>query len=287
MTETALVLCGGRSTRMGRDKASLPFGGDTLLARVVEILRGVVPDVVLVAREGQAVPDGVAVVRDPAEGLGPLAAIAAGLASLRTDRAFVAPCDAPLLAPALVRLLLEEAGTSLACVPRIEGRAMPVCAVYRREVAAVASALVTGGERRARALLGHVETRYVDETALRAVDPTLASFLDCDTREAYEAALEAAGLVVTVRVEIAGAWPGLRAHREVVEVRGANLGQAVRAVASANAGLLPEHPGRGWPGPGVAVVHRGEPAADPLTPLRAGDLVRLLRVRLDGDSGSA
>jgi molybdopterin-guanine dinucleotide biosynthesis protein A len=194
VTETALVLCGGRSTRMGRDKASLPFGGDTLVTRVVEILRGVVPDVVLVAREGQAVPDGVAVVRDPAEGLGPLAAIAAGLASLRTDRAFVAPCDVPLLVPALVRRLLEEAGTSLACVPRIEGRAMPVCAVYRREVAAVASALVAGGERRAQALLGHVETRYVEGEALRAVDPTLASFLDCDTPEAYEAALEAAGL---------------------------------------------------------------------------------------------
>ena len=72
MTGSAIVLCGGRSTRMGRDKGSLPFGGEILLARVVRIVRQAVDDVVVVAREGQTLPDGFEAVRDPAEGLGVL-----------------------------------------------------------------------------------------------------------------------------------------------------------------------------------------------------------------------
>ena len=58
MGESAIVLCGGRSTRMGRDKSALAFGGETLLARVVRLVSQAADDVVLVAREGQALPKG-------------------------------------------------------------------------------------------------------------------------------------------------------------------------------------------------------------------------------------
>jgi len=180
---------------MGRDKLSLPFGGETMLARVLRTVRQVAPDVVLVAREGQALPaTGLEAVRDPAEGLGPLAAIAVGLSSLHTDRAIVVACDMPLLRPAMLRRLLDLAEGRDACVPVLDGFAIPTCAVYRRELATLASELVAARQLSPAALLERVNARYVDAADLRDVDPALESFRDCNTPERYFEALRLAGL---------------------------------------------------------------------------------------------
>jgi molybdopterin-guanine dinucleotide biosynthesis protein A len=200
--ESAIVLCGGRSARMGSDKAALPFGSETLLARVVRIVSEVADDVVLVAREGQSLPERAGqaspcrVVRDPAEGLGPLAGIAAGLGAIRGLRALVVACDMPLLRPALARRLLELLGGAEALVPVVEGFPVPTCAVYARGIAGHARELVAARELRPRAFLARVETRFVPAEELRDVDPALESFRDCDTEEDYRAALRAAGLAV-------------------------------------------------------------------------------------------
>ena len=80
-----VILCGGQSKRMGRPKAWLPFGDETMLQRVVRILREVVEPVVVVAAPNQdvpALPAGVEIVHDEVEGKGPLAGLAAGLAAL-------------------------------------------------------------------------------------------------------------------------------------------------------------------------------------------------------------
>jgi molybdopterin-guanine dinucleotide biosynthesis protein A len=191
---SAIVLCGGRSTRMGRDKATLPFGEELLLLRIVRLVREVASEVLLVAREGQALPGGLDAVRDPAEGLGPLAGIAAGLNAMTRERAFVAACDMPLLRPALARRLLELSHGMDACVPVVDGFAVPTCAVYARSAAAVARELVAARELRPKVLLESVRTRFVLDDELRGVDPELLSFLDCDTEAGYQAALRAAGL---------------------------------------------------------------------------------------------
>ena len=194
MSVSAIVLCGGRSTRMGRDKASLPFGAELLLLRVLRLVREVAGDVVLVAREGQRLPGGLSAVRDPAEGLGPLAGIAAGLGAVAGERAFVAACDMPLLRPALARRLLELSLGRDACVPVVDGFPVPTCAVYATALAARACELVAARQLRPMALLESVSTRFVPGDELRDVDPELESFLDCDTEQAYQAALRAAGL---------------------------------------------------------------------------------------------
>jgi molybdopterin-guanine dinucleotide biosynthesis protein A len=179
---------------MGRDKASLPFGDEPLLLRVLRLAREVADEVLLVAREGQALPGGLEAVRDPAEGLGPLAGIAAGLQAITSERAFVCACDMPLLRPALARRLLELSEGFEACVPMIDGFAVPTCAVYARTTAVLARDLVAARELRPKALFGSVRTRFVTEDELREADPELLSFLDCDTEDAYRSALLAAGL---------------------------------------------------------------------------------------------
>src|SRR5262245_5806484 len=98
----AIILCGGKSTRMGPSKALLPFGPETMLQRVVRILSGLVGPIVAVAAAGQALPKlppDVIVTRDEREGRGPLEGLRAGLKALPADvdRAYVTSCDVPLL----------------------------------------------------------------------------------------------------------------------------------------------------------------------------------------------
>jgi molybdopterin-guanine dinucleotide biosynthesis protein A len=126
-----VVLCGGQSSRMGRPKAWLPVGGETMLGRVVRLLGGVVSPIVVVAAPGQDVPPlppDVEVVRDPEQGHGPLQGLAVGLAALRgrADAAYASSCDVPLLRPAFVRRMVELLGDHAVCVPDVGGYRHPL-----------------------------------------------------------------------------------------------------------------------------------------------------------------
>lgn len=190
MSLTAIVLCGGRSTRMGRDKSALPFGGETMLERVVRIVRGVAADVIVVARQDQSTPDGVRVIHDPIDDQGPLVGIAAGLTASTTDLNLVVACDMPLIKPEVLQRLADAIGDHDACVAVADGHASALCGIYRSRVAADAERLLASGERRVMRLLDAVQTKRVDAAALRDIDPDLESFTSCDTPEAYRAALE-------------------------------------------------------------------------------------------------
>ena len=106
-----IVLCGGRSSRMGQAKAWLPFGNELILPRVVRILSEVVCPTVVVAAPGQEVPPlpaDVEIARDPEEGRGPLQGLVAGLEAMRdrVDAVYLSSCDAPFLPPAFVRRII-------------------------------------------------------------------------------------------------------------------------------------------------------------------------------------
>ncbi|MFQ5844419.1 MAG: molybdenum cofactor guanylyltransferase [Planctomycetota bacterium] len=194
MTAAAIVLCGGRSRRMGRDKGSLPFGPETLLRRTIRLVSEAVPEIRVVARAGQEIPGGLEVVRDPAEGLGPLAGLAAGLAAMRAERAFVTSCDVPFLRPAYVRRMLELSRGHAVAVPLVDGYHMTTSAVYSRDVLPVARQLVAERRLRPLFLVEAVDARIVTADELHDVDPDLESFRNCNTRQDYEAALRHAGL---------------------------------------------------------------------------------------------
>src|SRR6185295_5472848 len=112
MTAGGIVLCGGRSTRMGSPKALLPFGAETMLQRVVRLLATVVSPIVVVAAPQQSLPTlppDVLVARDEQEGRGPLEGLRAGLKALPdgVDTAYVTSCDVPLLVPGFVRRMID------------------------------------------------------------------------------------------------------------------------------------------------------------------------------------
>lgn len=177
---------------MGRDKASLPFGNETMLARVVRIVREVADEVVVVAREGQEVAGDFALARDG--GRGPLDGLAAGLRALIADRAFLTSCDAPFLKPAYVARMLEYAAGHDAAVPLVDGYHMMTSAVYAKRALPVAEKLLAAGRLRPLFLVESVHARIVAPDELRDVDPDLASFRNCNTPEEYERALRDAGI---------------------------------------------------------------------------------------------
>ncbi|WP_438007220.1 molybdenum cofactor guanylyltransferase [Sorangium sp. So ce321] len=196
-----VVLCGGRSSRMGRPKAWLPFGGEALLQRVVRRLGEAAWPIAVVAAPGQELPplpEGVQVVRDPEEGRGPLQGIAAGLAAVAplAERAYVSATDAPFLHPAFVRRLADlQAGGYAVAVPRADGHHHPLGAVYACSVRGEAEALLAEGSlrlsslfERARTLVAEPELLLADPRLLEA-DPALQSLRNLNTPEDYTAAL--------------------------------------------------------------------------------------------------
>lgn len=182
---------------MGRDKALLPFGPETLLERVIRLSRSAVDEVVLAAGASQAVPDGIPVIRDARDGLGPLPALAGAASVVETDYMVLVACDTPLLQPALIRLLLDRAQGWDACVPIVGGGVMTTCAVYRtRAVKAAVGPLLLAGGTSLRSLLSSLRTLYLDEPTLRQADPQLLSFTPCNTPAEYAQSLALAGVAV-------------------------------------------------------------------------------------------
>ena len=188
-----IVLCGGRSTRMGRSKAWLPFGNEFLLQRVVRILSSVVEPIVVVAAPDQEVPPlpaEVLIVRDSVEGLGPLNALATGLAALqgKVEAAYFSACDVPYLKPEFVRRVVELLGDRAIGVPRVDGYLHPLAAVYRVEVLPKVLDLLNLGHRRLGLLLDEVPTRTIEAWELADVDAAFDSLRNVNAPDEYERA---------------------------------------------------------------------------------------------------
>ncbi len=172
---TGIVLAGGRSRRMGRDKLPLRIGGATLLDRVHEILSSRCTEV-LVVGEGDYAPAGARRIPDLRPGEGPLAGIEAGLLAASHRSIFVAAGDMPFLTGEIVGGLLGLlSGSIQAVVPEFGLGRHPLCAAYAREVRLEVSAALDGGVRSVREFLqGLPGVMYVGESELRRFgDPAL------------------------------------------------------------------------------------------------------------------
>lgn len=179
-TVAALVLTGGASRRMGRDKAMLPIDGVPCAARVAAVARaGVDGPVVEVGRGATTLP----LVVEASPGQGPLAAVAAGGVALRDgghDGPFlVLACDLPFLTAEVLTRLAAEPGTA---VPVVDGRLQPLCARFVGSATDVAAAALATGARSMRPLLEALSPRLLDAGWWSAFT-TARAFADIDTPE--------------------------------------------------------------------------------------------------------
>jgi molybdopterin-guanine dinucleotide biosynthesis protein A len=199
MNTGGIILCGGRSTRMGTSKALLPFGAETMLQRVLRLLAAVVSPIVIVAAAGQPLPDlpaDVIVTRDEQEGRGPLEGLRAGLKALpgTVESAYVTSCDVPLLVPGFVRQMIDRLADHDIVVMEIDGFPHPLSAVYRRSTLPYVEALLTENRLRPVFLFEAVPTRRVQPAEMTSADPELLTLRNLNTREDYLEALKIAGL---------------------------------------------------------------------------------------------
>ena len=188
MRVTGIVLCGGRSTRMGQDKGLMSFGDETMRERVLRRVAEVAEAVIVVGRTDQ--PGNT--LHDAIEDQGPLAGIAAGLAASTTDLNIVVACDLPLVRPAVLKRLIDSIGDADIAVAIVDGHPSVLCGVYRSRLAAAAQTLLDSGERRVKALLDHLKIVRVNASALIDIDPDLDSFFSVDTPEKHAEALRRA-----------------------------------------------------------------------------------------------
>jgi len=200
---SAVILAGGRSSRMGLPKAVLPFGCSTIIERLIDKLTGPFAEIIVVAAPLRDEPfsidrilkdhGGVILERDDASFEGPVGALRRGLARARGEITFACSCDLPLLRSGLADLLCAMVEGYDAAIPAIGGVLQPLCAAYRRKPAADAlAAMESAGERRLTLLADRLNVRLIDEATLRALDPDLRSFFNVNTAEDYAHALRLA-----------------------------------------------------------------------------------------------
>lgn len=185
---TGIVLAGGRSRRMGQDKAALVLEGRTLLQHAVEALVAAgAAEVVLVGAPGRALPSAAAPVPlsrtyDPIEGEGPLQGILAGLEAASAMVCVVVGCDMPYLEPALLALLAEHgARGARLVVPMHEGRPESLCTAWRRDAIDVIRAHLKAGDRAVMSVAADLQALQLPPDAYAGADPDGRSFLNVNT----------------------------------------------------------------------------------------------------------
>ena len=195
MFKTAIILAGGKSSRMGEDKALMRFGDRPLLHRVVDELRPHFEDLILVTNQPvrhMALED-IRIVTDVEPGQGPLGGIFAGLLASRGAHNLVVGCDMPFLNHLLLDYLWSLRTWGDVVVPLTHEALSPICAVYDRRVLPTIAEALAADERRVMSLYPRLKVHYVREDELLPYDPELRSLRNLNTPEDYRHALGTLG----------------------------------------------------------------------------------------------
>jgi len=186
---TAFILAGGKSTRMGTDKAFVDYDGRTLLLRTLDLARSVATDVWIVGSKEKFAALGP-VLEDIFHDCGPLGGIHAALRASPTELNLILAVDTPFVSSEFLRYLISQARSApeaAAIVPRAGGSWQPLCAVYRREFADVAENALRAHENRIDRLFDAVRTRVIEQQELEGAGFSPAIFHNLNTPEELEA----------------------------------------------------------------------------------------------------
>lgn len=188
---SAIILTGGKSSRMGRSKALLPFANEPLIVHIVRILGRKFKQIIIVAAPDQALPVLPAkVVRDEVAYQGPVGGIYYGLRATTGTAAFVTSCDAAFLSLPFISFLQSKILNYDVVAPYWQDRFQPLQAVYRRTVLPLLKEQLKRGELRPIFLYDKVRTYKVSEEEIRRFDSEGLSFFNMNAPEDYARALQ-------------------------------------------------------------------------------------------------
>lgn len=167
MKAGAIILSGGKSSRMGTNKALLKFHEKTNIERIKDELKHVFDDIILVTNDPETYQFlNIKTVTDQYPGSGPLAGIHAGLEASVYEENFVVACDMPFVSAELAESLVKALKHHDAVVPVIEGRQHPLFAAYQKRAAREAKSCIEEGTLRMKHLLDRLNVRYLEEEDL-------------------------------------------------------------------------------------------------------------------------
>jgi molybdopterin-guanine dinucleotide biosynthesis protein A len=187
---TGIVLAGGESRRMGRDKAFLAINGRPMIERVIGVLRQVTQHIIVVTNTPEAYAGcDVEITVDAFGQRGSIVGVYSGLLRSRDEYNIVVACDMPFLNSGLIRYMSGLAAAEYEVVlPKIGEFVEPLHAVYARALLPVFENHIKNGNKRIRSIFTGRRVRYVTEEEVARFDPGRRSFVNLNTVKEYEEA---------------------------------------------------------------------------------------------------
>ncbi len=170
---TGIILAGGKSSRMGREKGLVGFRGKPLIQYGIDLLSRYTDRILISSGNPDYLPFGLELVPDEVVGQGPAAGLATALKNSTTPWNLVIACDLPFLEPALIDLLLENSSSFQAVIPIHNGLPEPLAGLYHRELAAHFEASVAAGNLALHRILGTCKIHYLVTDHLLKKHPLL------------------------------------------------------------------------------------------------------------------
>lgn len=189
---TGVILVGGKSRRMGQDKAFLLIEGLPVIERIIGVMQGCFKQLVLVGDCPERFEQyGLPMVPDlyPGSSLGGLYT---GLQHAGTDRIFVTSCDIPFPNPELIQFICTDAKPYDAVIPATQGGLEPLFAIYHKACLPAMQAALEAGNYRITSVLHHLNVKTIPQEQMKMIDPGGRGLLNINTPQDYAACREEA-----------------------------------------------------------------------------------------------
>jgi molybdenum cofactor guanylyltransferase len=169
MKAAAIILSGGKSSRMGTNKALLKINEKTNIERIANTLRLLFDELILVTNDPETYKFlEVKIVNDHYPGMGPLAGVHAGLIASNYDLNFVVACDMPFVSGELAEALVNNGAHYDAVIPVLNGRQQPLFSVFQKRTADQIGECIKNERLRMKHLLDDLHVLYMTEQELQA-----------------------------------------------------------------------------------------------------------------------
>lgn len=180
------ILAGGKSSRMGQNKALLTIGSKSIIQHVIDAVASLSPDALMIVTNTPTDYEhlGHKMVADTLTGYGAISGIVSALHHSNGNPVLVIACDMPFIQPALLNLLIEQFqhGSDQAVMPTIAGYPQGVLALYDPSCLPHFEAAVNAGQRKLKTIFDSLDNvHYIDESIWQAVDPNGHSFINVNT----------------------------------------------------------------------------------------------------------
>jgi molybdopterin-guanine dinucleotide biosynthesis protein A len=191
-----IILAGGKSKRLGRNKINEVIGGITLLNRVVNVLSAFNGEIILVTAEDSSLPDTftyakISKVQDLYPGKGMIGGIITGLSASKNFYNLVVASDMPFLSPALIRYMISNAKGNDLVAYKNQNELEPLHAIYTKNCLPILEEIMLK-DRRIFELLGQVKVRYLSSAEINQYDTKKISFFNVNTESDLRIANEIA-----------------------------------------------------------------------------------------------